>query len=131
MFLNFHFSGASGFIDMKKHMVSNLSTVAVVPITTNAPLSHFTRELCAAVKAIGEWKVFVSYKTMVNLRLDDCNVVQCSIIMMLFVCSSSLETNKWFCSEGARQYSTRKVDVTTLCIVCILCLYSVSCLQCA
>lgn len=47
----------SGFIDMKKHMVSNLSTVAVVPITSNAPLAHFTRELCAAVKAIGELNV--------------------------------------------------------------------------
>ena len=40
---------------MKKHMVSNLSTVAVVPITSDVPLSHFTRELCAAICNIGKF----------------------------------------------------------------------------
>ena len=32
---------------------SNLSTVAVVPVTANVPISHLTRELCSAIKAIG------------------------------------------------------------------------------
>lgn len=32
---------------------SNLSTVAVVPVTADVPISHLTRELCSAIKAIG------------------------------------------------------------------------------
>lgn len=44
----------SGLSDVKKHMVSNLSTVAVVPITHDVPLDQFTKHLCAAVNAIGE-----------------------------------------------------------------------------
>ena len=43
-----------GSTEVKKHMVSNLSTVAVVPITSDVPLSHFTRELCAAICNIGK-----------------------------------------------------------------------------
>ena len=39
--------------DTKKHMVSNLSTVAVVPITSDVCLSYFTEELCAAINSIG------------------------------------------------------------------------------
>lgn len=31
---------------------SNLSTVAVVPVTADVPISHLTRELCSAIKAI-------------------------------------------------------------------------------
>ena len=42
-----------GSTEVKKHMVSNLSTVAVVPITSDVPLSHFTRELCSAICNIG------------------------------------------------------------------------------
>lgn len=42
-------------------MVSNLSTVAVVPITSQVPLSHFTRELCAAICNIGKL-IFLLYK---------------------------------------------------------------------
>lgn len=38
--------------DMKKHMVSNLSTVAVVSMTKDVPLSFFTKELCSAVNTI-------------------------------------------------------------------------------
>ena len=44
----------TGSTDIKKHMTSNLATVAVVPMTTDVPLSHFTRELCSAINAIGE-----------------------------------------------------------------------------
>lgn len=42
-----------GTPDAKKHMVSNLSTVAVVPITRDVPLDPFTKHLCAAVNTIG------------------------------------------------------------------------------
>ena len=42
-----------GSYDAKKHMVSNLSTVAVVPITRDVPLDNFTKHLCAAVSSIG------------------------------------------------------------------------------
>ena len=45
--------------ETKKHMVSNLSTVAVVPITSDVPLSDFTTELCAAINTIGECAVGV------------------------------------------------------------------------
>lgn len=40
--------------DAKKHMVSNLSTVAVVPITHDVPLDNFTSHLCIAVNTIGK-----------------------------------------------------------------------------
>ena len=42
-----------GAPDVKKHMVSNLSTVAVVPITRDVPLEPFTKHLCAALNTIG------------------------------------------------------------------------------
>ena len=38
---------------LSKHLVSNLSTVAVVPISADIPLSHITRHLTAAVNTIG------------------------------------------------------------------------------
>ena len=38
---------------LSKHLVSNLSTVAVVPISADIPLSHITRHLTAAVSTIG------------------------------------------------------------------------------
>ena len=38
---------------LSKHLVSNLSTVAVVPISSDIPLSHITRHLTAAVSTIG------------------------------------------------------------------------------
>ena len=50
--LNITFSKYSGSTDIKKHMTSNLATVAVVPMTTDVPLSHFTRELCSAINAL-------------------------------------------------------------------------------
>ena len=34
-------------------MASNLSTVAVVPMTTDIPICNFTRILTAAIKSIG------------------------------------------------------------------------------
>ncbi|XP_019852919.1 PREDICTED: patatin-like phospholipase domain-containing protein 7 isoform X2 [Amphimedon queenslandica] len=37
---------------LSKHLVSNLSTVAVVPISADIPLSHITRHLTAAVNTI-------------------------------------------------------------------------------
>ena len=46
-------SGSLVSSDTKKHMVSNLSTVAVVPITSDVHLSYFTEELCAAINSIG------------------------------------------------------------------------------
>ena len=46
--------------DSKKHMVSNLSTVAVVSITSDVPLSEFTQELCLATKCIGETTSYVA-----------------------------------------------------------------------
>lgn len=39
--------------EAKKHMISNLSTVAVVPITRDVPLAHLTRHLCTAINSIG------------------------------------------------------------------------------
>ncbi len=35
-------------------MSSNLSTVAVVPITPDVPLENFTKTLSAAISAVGE-----------------------------------------------------------------------------
>ena len=35
-----------------KHMASNLSTVAVVPMTNDVPISNFTGRLTAAIKSI-------------------------------------------------------------------------------
>lgn len=43
----------AGTPDAKKHMVSNLSTVAVVPVTLDVPLEPFTSHLCAALNTIG------------------------------------------------------------------------------
>ena len=42
-----------GSSDVKKQMVSNLSTVAVVPITPDVPLNQFTKQLCRAINGIG------------------------------------------------------------------------------
>ena len=33
---------------------SNLSTIAIVPMTPDVPISHFTRDLCSALSAIGK-----------------------------------------------------------------------------
>ena len=44
---------SAGTPDAKKHMVSNLSTVAVVPVTLDVPLEPFTQQLCVALSAIG------------------------------------------------------------------------------
>ena len=46
-------SCCAGLPETKKHMVSNLSTVAVVPITRDVPLTNFTKYLCAAINVIG------------------------------------------------------------------------------
>ena len=40
-------------MQMSKHLVSNLSTVAIVPITPDIPLSHLSRYLTAAINNIG------------------------------------------------------------------------------
>ena len=37
-----------------KNIVSNLSTIAVVPMTPDIPLSHFTRLLTSAINSIGQ-----------------------------------------------------------------------------
>ena len=43
----------SGSKETKKHMASNLATVAVVPMTPDVPLSMFTSVLCSAINSIG------------------------------------------------------------------------------
>jgi lysophospholipid hydrolase len=45
---------------MSKHFVSNLSTVAVVPITPDIPLSHLARHLTAAISTIAPAKRLTS-----------------------------------------------------------------------
>lgn len=54
-------------IDAKKHMVSNLSTVAVVPITRDVPLDNFTKHLCAAVNTIGNIHKSARVKVMMHV----------------------------------------------------------------
>ena len=53
--LKFLLSAATpGSKETKKHMASNLATVAVVPMTPDVPLSMFTSVLCSTVNSIGK-----------------------------------------------------------------------------
>ena len=43
----------TGSDNLSRQMVTNLSTVAVVPTTPQVPLRHFTQHLCSALNSIG------------------------------------------------------------------------------
>ena len=92
----------TGTQDAKKHMVSNLSTVAVVPVTHDVPLETFTSHLCAALNTIGE---------SVGQSMDICHLV-----CVAFVSSIFTETNKPPSPKGVGKYGFGKVRILHICL---------------
>ena len=78
-----------------KHMASNLSTVAVVPMTSDVPISNFTGRLTAAIKSIG-----------MLIRVHTCGV-----FLTLLACSNCEKTHECINTRRTRPLSFRQVRV--------------------